>query len=223
TDVLLGAFPDAVSSSWSAYLYPWSDTSKNGTYAPKKVVSVHDGVLDKYIHTEGSEHLVAAVLPKVPGSSKYGTLYGRYEVRFRSERLPGYKIAWLLWPDSGTNTTGAVGGGGNGEIDFPEMNLDATEVAGFVHHQNATVNNDQSMSKASVDISTWHTYTFEWSPNLVVFYLDGVEIGRHTERIPNTAMHWVLQTETSLGGSTPRDDVRGHVEIDYVSFWKYAP
>ena len=42
--------------------------------------------------------LVAALTPKVPGSSKYGQLYGRYEVRFHTDSLaPGYKLAWMLW------------------------------------------------------------------------------------------------------------------------------
>jgi hypothetical protein len=62
----------------------------------------------------------------------------------------------------------------------------------------------------------------EWSPNLVVLRLDGVEVGRTTERIPNTPMHWVLQTETSLK-MTPADSTRGNVQIDYVAAWAYDP
>lgn len=49
----------------------------------------------------------------------------------------------------------------------------------------------------------------EWSPNLVVFKLDGVQIGRTSERIPNTAMHWVIQTETSISSVAPLSIVRG--------------
>jgi Spy/CpxP family protein refolding chaperone len=45
----------------------------------------------------------------------------------------------MLWPDSGTTTTGATGGGGNGEIDFPEGELSTnSQIWGFVHRQNAT-------------------------------------------------------------------------------------
>jgi hypothetical protein len=39
---------------------------------------------------------------------------------------------------------------------------------------------------------------------------------------PSTAMHWVLQTETALDGSTPDDNVSGHVLIDWVAQWSKA-
>jgi len=168
-------------------------------------------------------HKVAALLPRVPGSSKYGQLYGRYEVRMRADTLPGYKIAWMLWPDSGTTTTGASGGGGNGEIDFPEGELsDNTKIWGFVHRQNGTTGGDQAWFRIPLNFNGWHTYAMEWSPNLVVLRVDGVEVGRTTERVPNTRMHWVLQTETSLK-MTPADSTRGNVQIDWAAAWAYDP
>lgn len=223
-DVPLGSFPAAVSSKWSAYRYPAKDTSRRGTYWPEKVVSVDNGVLTKHIHSEAGTPLVAALTPKVPGSSKYGQLYGRYEVRFRVDRLtPGYKIAWMLWPDSGSNTTGAAsGGGGNGEIDWPEMDLDESNVWGFVHHMNATAGSDQDWFKVPIDIRQWHTYAMEWSPGLMVLRVDGNEIGRTSSRIPSTPMHWVLQTETSLK-TAPSADAQINVMIDWVAAWGYAP
>lgn len=223
TDVPLGRFPQAVGDRWGAYPSPWRDTSGRGQYTPERVVSIADGVLNKHVHTEGGTHMVSALTPKVPGTPKYGTHYGRYEVRFRVDRLVrGYKMAWLLWPDSGTNTTGSASGvGGNGEIDWPEKNLDSPNIWGFVHHQDATVGSDQDWFKAVADIREWHTYTIEWSPNLVVLYLDGNEVGRTTERVPNTPMHWVLQTETWLLDEDPVASVETNIMIDWVSVWAY--
>jgi hypothetical protein len=223
TNVPRGSFPDAVSNKWGAYPSPWRDTSGQGVYSPKDVVSIANGVLTKDLHTAGGVHKVAALTPKVPGTSKYGQLYGRYELRMRADTLPGYKIAWMLWPDSGTTTTGAAGGGGNGEIDFPEGELsDNTKIWGFVHRQNATTGGDQAWFRIPVNFNAWHTYTIEWSPGLVVLRIDGVEVGRTTERIPNTPMHWVLQTETSLKMATS-DSTRGNVQIDWVAAWAYDP
>ena len=96
TTVPLGSFPAAVSSQWGAYPYSWKDTSGYVTYSPEKVVSVADGVLTKDIHTEGGVAMIAAIQPKVPAASTYG----RYAVRYRFDSLVGYKMAWLLWPDS---------------------------------------------------------------------------------------------------------------------------
>jgi beta-glucanase (GH16 family) len=223
TNVALGSFPDAVSGKWGAYPSPWKDTSGNGVYSPKEVVSVTNGVLTEDIHTSNGVHKVAALTPKVPGSASFGQQYGRYEVRMRTDSLPGYKLAWMLWPDSGTTTTGASGGGGNGEIDFPEGELStSSQIWGFVHRQNATTGGDQAWFKIPVNTTAWHTYTFEWSPGLVRLLLDGAEVGRTTERIPNTAMHWVLQTETSLK-TAPPVDAEINVMIDWVAAWGYAP
>jgi Glycosyl hydrolases family 16 len=132
TDVPLGSFPAAVSSKWTAYPSPWKDTSKFGTYSPTKVISVHDGILDKNIHTENGVAMVAAIQPKLAAP----VTYGRYAVRFRFDSTVGYKIAWLLWPDSNNSKR-------DGEIDFPEMNLDSSTAMAFNHHTNNTGAGDQ--------------------------------------------------------------------------------
>ena len=223
-DVPLGQFPGRVSDKWDAYPYPWKDTSKKGTYHPGKVVSIDNGILTKDLRTENDERLVAALTPKVTGSSPYGQLYGRYSMRFRiDQKIPGYKIASLLWPDTGTHITGSsFGVGGNGEIDFPETELHYDKVLGFVHHQNATRGDDQDYFIKELDLREWHTYTFEWSPDLVVAYVDGVEIGRTSERIPRTPMHWVIQTETSPRFET-LSSTRGKIMLDWVAVWSYDP
>jgi beta-glucanase (GH16 family) len=140
--------------------------------------------------------------------------------------IPGYKVAWLLWPDSGTNTTHSIDGvGGNGEIDFPETKLTSlSTVSGYVHYQDATANDDQYAAEdVAVDMSQWHTYEIEWAPTYVAFIIDGQEIGRTTQRIPKTPMHWVWQTETEISSTPPPVDVAGAVEIDWAAIWTYAP
>jgi beta-glucanase (GH16 family) len=177
-------------------------------------VSISGGVLNMFIHTEGGEHLVAAPIPKVTASSKYGQLYGRYAVRFRADALPGYKTAWLLWPDSERWP-------GDGEIDFPEANLDET-IKGYVHHAGATSGSDQDAFATSARYPDWHTAVIEWTPGKVVFTLDGQVIGQTTNRIPSTPMHWVLQTETALSGPAPSNSTQGNVQIDWVAVWARA-
>jgi hypothetical protein len=215
TDVPLGSFPTAVSDKWGAYPAPTPDSFHHGIYSPLKVVSVHGGVLNKYIHSEGGKFLVAALLPKVPGSASYGQMYGRYAIRFKMDQIPGYKVAWLLWPDSKIWPR-------DGEIDFPERDLTDANVMGFVHHQDATSGSDQSAAKAPFDSNAWHTTVIEWSPNLVVFRLDGVEIKRITTGVPNTPMHWVIQTETMLTSTLPPLSAAGNVQIDWVAIWAPA-
>lgn len=221
TQVNRGAFPKKVSSKWSAYKYPWKDTSKKGRYDPGNVISVNDGVLTKSLRTIDGTPRVAAITPKVTSKAPYGLRYARYEIRFRADRFDGYKFVALLWPDTGTNITGSKSGrGGNGEIDFPELDVNQDRAMGFVHHQDATDRQDQAWMRSDNDPREWHTYTLEWSPNLVVAYVDGAEIGRTTERVPNTKMHLVLQSETSLNNPT-RSAHGGNVQIEWVTVWEY--
>jgi beta-glucanase (GH16 family) len=215
TDVPLGSFPAAVSANWEAYPEPWRDTSRNGSYAPERVVSVDDGVLRKHIRTEGGQHLVAALLPQVTDSMHAGLCYGRFAIRYRTDSLEGYKMAWLLWPDSEQWSR-------DGEIDFPERNLDSGFVAGVVHHRGGVHRPDKTIHRVPVPAG-WQTAVIEWSPGLVVFLLDGVEVGRVTERVPDDAMHWVIQTETAVRPEPPAADVAGIVEIDWVAAWSYVP
>ena len=216
TPVRLGTFPDAVSSRWDAYPEPWRDTSGNGLYSPERTVSISDSTMDIWLHTEGGQHLVAAPMPKLPGGKHQ--LYGRYAVRFWADTIPGYKLAWLLWPESEVWPR-------DGEVDFPDQDLNpGARVHAFMHRQGATAGSDQDAYATEVPISgAWHVAIIEWKPDSLTFLLDGEVIGHSTQRVPNTPMRWVLQSETSLRPEPPDGAVEGHVKIDWVAVWRYAP
>ena len=217
TEIPRGAFPAATVATWGAYPSPWRDTSKHGMYSPTKVVDVTGGVLSEQIRTEDGVPLVAALTPRLPGTAKHGVQYGRFAARVRADPVPGYKLVMMLWPDSGDNRA-------DGEIDFPELNLDSPNMMGFVHHTGATGGSDQAWFRSPTTLSDWHTVVLEWSPNLVVATVDGVEVGRTSGRIPSGPMHWVLQTETALHSPVPPPaDAAGAVQFDWVAAWAYDP
>lgn len=202
-------------------VYPgnYVDTSKRGHYDPS-ILSVAGSVLRKRIHTtpDGVHH-VAAILPELSFAGKWGDVSGgRFAVRFRADRLPTYKIAWLLWPQSGTWPR-------DGEIDFPECDLDGDTIQGFMHRQDATAGSDQSSFRSAASLDQWHTCTIEWRAGVsLALFLDGVQLGAtQTVRVPSTPMHWCMQTETILNKATPIDDtVAGNVEVDWVCYWAPA-
>lgn len=207
-DVPRGSFPGAAyASGWSAYPEGWNDTSGNGDYSPQKTLSVEGGVLVIYVHTENGVHYVSAPLPMLG----QGQLYGRYAVRFRATQTTSdYKTAWLLWPDSDKWPD-------DGEIDFPEGNLDGT-ISAFAHYATPAGGQDAFPSSAKYD--SWHTAIIEWSAGNVTFLLDGQTLGTSTTLVPSTPMHWVLQTETNLDGVVPSDSSEGKLEVDWVAIWK---
>jgi hypothetical protein len=210
-----GAFPANVSGTWTSYPGTWDDTSNHGIYSPD-IVSFHDSMMDIYLHTADGKHKVAAPVPLiVDATGTSAQRYGRYSVRFRADAVAGYKTAWLLWPTSDAWPH-------DGEIDFPEGSLTGT-ISAFMHRQAATTGSDQDVFRSGARYGDWHVATIEWAPDGCEFFLDGTSIGRATERIPDTPMRWVLQTETAIDGSAPSDLAEGHVYLDWVAIWAYAP
>lgn len=228
TDVPVGGFsgcdassrtcsglPSAVRSKWWAYPDGWLDTSKQGTYMPSKTISIANGMMRLDLHTQNGVHMAAAPVPILPGAigSEGGQVHGRYEVRFLVERpVPGYKIAWLLWPDSENFP-------GDGEIDFPEGDL-SDVIDGFVHHMNGVGGADQDAYGTAVRMSSgWHTALIDWTAKSCAFILDGMTIGTTTNRIPSTPMHWVLQSETN---NITDNAASAEILIDWVTVYRPA-
>ena len=67
--------------------------------------------------------------------------------------------------------------------------------------------------------SGWHTAVIEWTAQSVNFLLDGAALGTSTSRIPSTAMHWVIQSETD--GVTPNSSA-AVILIDWVAIYRPA-
>jgi hypothetical protein len=214
--MICGGLPITYRDRWWAFLEGWTDNG-SGLNSPSRTLSVANGILDIYLHTEGGAHPVAAPVPLIHGrAGSLGQLYGRYAIRFQIDSLHGYKIAWLLWPDSETWPR-------DGEIDFPEGNLDAN-IEGYLHRQEGTAPNDADGFYSEDRMSgAWHTAVIEWKKDSVVFILDGKVIGATTDRIPNTPMHWVLEAYTALDGTVPANDPAGHVRIDWVAVYECMP
>ena len=149
----------------------------------------------------------------------------------RSDLLPNYKTAFLLWPQSQHWSY-------DGEIDFPESLHDLTgpiNAAVWWEYGNYA-DNDQNWWTVTNSgfYNSWHTYTIDWSPNTLIYYIDGNVVedfsgstamwsdGR--SKIPDTPMYLVLQTETQLSPIVnPANSVAGNVQVDWVVTYAYTP
>jgi hypothetical protein len=211
--VPVGSFVGSVyDRRWFAYPDGWLDTAAQhedtrSRHMPSEVVSVQGLLLNKHLHDSGDGPRVAALVPQFPDGED--RLYGRFSVRFRTDSLEGYKVAWLLWPVSEVWPR-------DGEIDFPEGPLDGN-ISAFMHRQGATSGDDKDVFETPVPLADgWHTATIEWTEDKVVFILNDEVIGTSTSRIPNTPMRWVLQTETCIGNCQPAPTTQGNLQIDWV-------
>lgn len=120
TPVPAGSFPGPYAVKWTSY-HGFRDTF-GIAYYDRSAISVQSGMMDLFLHTRSGTPIGAAPVPIVTKVWQRQA-FGRFSVRFRSDPLPGYKAAWLLWPESDNWN--------EGEIDFPEGGLDST-MWGFI-------------------------------------------------------------------------------------------
>jgi Glycosyl hydrolases family 16 len=222
---------DFTSGSWTSEFSTYGeipDTSRNGWLVDGESVSQANGLLNVFVHTDSQgRHVGAALVPVRPGvSMNHGQLYGRYDLRMRADPAQGYKAVFILWPDSNSWPQ-------DGEIDFPEADLAATRAGGATHFEHGTSANSQDWwVDPGFSYSRWHTYTIEWSPGLLNYYIDGrlvhsdttATAARQGFAIPNTPMHPVIQIETATDGSgAPSNTSHGNVQIDWLAAYSYNP
>ena len=202
-----------------------NDPSSPGAcyYYPSETLSVTGGLLNMHIHTDSDNRCVTAVpepiLPKADQSSPNSNaqLYGEYSVRMRSDAVPGYLVAFLLWPANQNWPH-------DGEIDFPNSELTGT-VSAFMHHEGGTSGGDQDAYSSNTTYAGWHTYTTIWTPTYVKFEIDGTVIGDSTNRseIPDTPMYWVLQTEGDISATKPSASAAGNLQVAWATVYAYDP
>lgn len=218
TPCALGAWPGTYyGHNFSAYPLGWQDTANSqnrtgipgGVYDPG-IISVHDGMLDVWVHSSGGTHWVA--VPTVTPGGVSNFLGMRTLLEFRCDSMHGYKAAVLLWPGSNQWPK-------DGEQDFPEGDFDRT-ISAFIHKQDGYPQAAFNTTKTYTD---WHTAELEWiAGTSTKLWLDGVLIGTVTDHVPSTPMHWVIQIETSLSGIDPAMSTAGHFQARRVAMWKPA-
>ena len=202
-DSICTGLPAAEQRLLWAYPPSYKDTSGH-SYNPTADLSISHGELNDWLHDDAA----ATVVPRIrDGNGGNGMVQGAYVVRFRAGAVPGYKTAFLLWPESQRWPE-------DGEIDFPEGDLNSTITANM-HWQGGTSITSRDFYATATTFARWHTAVIEWTRARCKFILDGKVVGVSTARIPDTPMYWVLQVETK-GSSTSA----GHLYIDWAVAYK---
>ena len=226
---------------WSVYPDGWTSTYTKRYvlegYQPSTVLSVHDGVLDFYLHDDANGNPVGADVSPWPGGNEYQT-YGAYSfcekvVPTVGSDLADFYEASLLWPQSDSD-------GSCAESDFPETyspvydpltnpflnggNLDNQEIYAFAHYSpwNAQTGCQQTNTPAPdswntpIDLSQWHVFTQEWGPGYRSYYIDGKYVYTSTNQVWWQPERWQLQMEPSPAAHLRNDGGTGHVYIAWL-------
>ena len=156
-------------------------------------------------------------------SKSYG--YGRYEARLRYAPADGVVSAFFLWKD-GSEKAGTFWN----ELDFekvgPECNIQSNAIYG-----NPSANHNKKHTIQADLCGTFHTYTYEWTPDAVVWLVDGAEIRRDTGATPQAfaenasagmQFHFNLWPgDSTFGGTLNPSSLPVHQYIDWVQFSTY--
>jgi len=137
--------------------------------------------------------------------------YGRWEVRAAASGDNEYHMVSLLGPDSGNWPC-------DGEVDYAETTSD-WKVINFFQHYGCS-NSQMSASKA-LDLTQFHNYAVDWSPNGIVGYVDGVKWfeDNNSAHQPPGSMHQDLQLDW-FPDSTANG--AGEMRVDWVRVYAAA-
>ncbi len=198
---------------WTEYPDGWPSTHSGSAegYQPSTVQSVHDGVLDFYLHNDSNGNPVGADPSPLPGGNRYQT-YGVWSFCEKvapadSYNLADFHQAPLLWPQNARNWQSA-------ESDYPEATLNELDFSGFTHYGGSGLQdafNIQSV-ESNFDPTQWHVYTQAWGPGFRSYYVDGTPVGTSTNQAWSGPERWQLQIEPT----GTNDGETGHVYVKWV-------
>lgn len=149
----------------------------------------------------------------------FNLTYGYVEVRARVPRGKGlWPAIWLLPSDHESKP----------EIDIMEVLGHAPDVLEMHYHhrladQDMSFGSDRIVSDMSAD---WNVFGLEWTPDAIIWFFNGEEVWRFTDRrlISNEPMYLILNL--AVGGDWPGDpdedtEFPARFDIDYVRVWDW--
>ncbi len=144
--------------------------------------------------------------------------YGYAEIRAKIPAGQGLWPAFWLLPETHRATP---------EIDVLEiLGHEPNKLYMFLHNTNEQGEDfADGTSVTGPDFSAdWHTFAIDWSPNALIWYVDGEEYFRIDEAglIPATPMYLILNLAVGGEWPGPPDETTrlpAHFEVDYVRVW----
>jgi endo-1,3-1,4-beta-glycanase ExoK len=171
--------------------------------------------------------LASASAHAVQSAELYRTeayFYGRFEARVQFAPGEGVVSSFFLWKDGNSNTTSW------NELDYEKIKA-ACQLQTNIWSGTGT----QSAQLPSITADLcggYHTYTFEWTPDYIAFFIDGTELRRETGSVvaqytqnaaQGMAMHFnVWVGNSSFGGVLDPSILPVNEYIDWVQYSSYA-
>jgi hypothetical protein len=203
------AFTDFQGSSLPSgfYAYQPSDGNEGKGYRHPSAVAVRDG------------NLVITAKGDVSGGvgQNVKQQFGLWEIRARFPKGAGTKPCILLWPGSERDSANKATWPSWIEYDLVETNSERNGGSCNVHY--GTTNHQTGPHNFAGDLTQWHTYGCELSPQAVIFYFDGKMIKSLAGDVISQHPHRLgIQLDVSSDGRTGPDT---DMIIDWVRVAKF--
>jgi beta-glucanase (GH16 family) len=151
--------------------------------------------------------------------TRFSFLYGYAEIRAKIPKGKGLWAAFWLLPDNNTSKP---------EIDVMEiLGHEPSSVKMHFHYLNEDGDKNAPGNEwIGPDFSSdWHTYGIDWQPDMLTWYVDGIERWRFDDakHIPETTMYLLMNL--AVGGDwpgAPNDSTEfpSDYKIDYLRVWR---
>ncbi|NUT33348.1 MAG: family 16 glycosylhydrolase [Hamadaea sp.] len=162
---------------------------------------------------------------------KFTQAYGRFEARLKVPYGQGlWPAFWMLGDD-----IGSVGWPNSGEIDIMEnVGYEPSTVHGTLHGPGYSgccgLGGAYTLPGGQRLADAFHTYTIDWEPGAVTWYIDGIQYSRHTS---GEVANWVFNhpffmiMNVAVGGNWPGSPNASTVfpqtmTIDYVRVYAWT-
>ncbi|AUG58471.1 hypothetical protein B9R14_05900 [Acetivibrio saccincola] len=141
--------------------------------------------------------------------------FGYYEVRMKPAKNPGIVSSFFTY-------TGPSDGNPWDEIDIEFLGKDTTKVQ-FNWWKNGQGNNEYYYDLGFDASQSFNTYGFDWKPNSIDFYVNGVKVYTGTRNIPQTPGKIMMNLWPGIGVDDWLEPFNGRTpltaEYEYVKYY----
>jgi hypothetical protein len=177
--------------------------------------------------------LAASIVPRSALAVKSGELYttaahqfGRFEASIKFPQGDGVVGAYFLWK-AGSEVAGTFWN----ELDFEKIGADC-QLESNAFYGNPAAVHAQRHTPATLLCGSYHTFAFEWTPEYLAWFVDGMELRRDTgdaaaAYAENAAagMQYRFNLwpgDATFGGNFDPNILPVYEEIDWVQYSSYA-
>lgn len=94
------------------------------------------------------------------------------------------------------------------------------------HCKNKTQSSSGTYTGFELADQDWHTYSVQWAPSIMIWYIDGIQRFNTSTCVPNYPMF--ILANMAIGGSWPgppnaTTPFPAYMDIDYIRAYKYVP